>query len=96
MLGVYIYLIRNPMLSCSYVPPFGYYWLLNKETNKQITCRIIAVSVWVVPRGPCWPQVVQIHAWVVVDVQVIVGAPSVISEQQPVHPDASLAGNTAN
>ena len=34
-LGVYIYLIHNPMLSCSYVPPFGYYWLLNKEINKQ-------------------------------------------------------------
>ena len=34
-LGVYIFLIRNPMLSRLYVPPFGCYWLLNKETNKQ-------------------------------------------------------------
>ena len=34
-LGLCIYLIRNPMLSCSYVLPFEYCWLLNKETNKQ-------------------------------------------------------------
>ena len=34
-LGVYIYLIRNPMLSCSYVLPFGNYWLLNKNKQKN-------------------------------------------------------------
>ena len=44
-LGVYIYLIHNPMLSCSYVLPFGYYWLLNKERNKQTNLQVVAKNL---------------------------------------------------